>query len=235
MVSRTQILIALGIAVLIALGAGAWLVFFRSGANAPTVPVSGRGYEVVASDRTLGDPKAKLVLIEYAAPICPHCARFNANVFALVKRNYIDTGKVYYVFRVFPLAAADGAAEKLARCLPKSRYFEFLDLLFRNQTQWDPEYGESTPVLQTEAGVHAGLLKIAAMAGLGADQADKCINSTADDDRINKVGMEALSRYGINSTPSFVLDGALMEPPYLREWTYDDMAKGLDDALAAKR
>jgi protein-disulfide isomerase len=198
------------------------------------VALSGHGFEVTASDRTLGDPKAKLVLIEYAAPICPHCARFSANVFPQVKKNYIDTGKVLYVFRVFPLAAADGAAEKLARCVPRGRYFGVIDLLFRNQPQWDPEYGETTPALQTPDGVHAGLLKIAAMAGLSAGDADKCMNSSADDERINKVGMEAQARYNINSTPSFVLDGALLQPPYMAEWSYADIAKALDGALTGK-
>ena len=232
--SRKQIFIAAGIAVAVVLAAGGWFFFIHSRADAPAVALSGQGFEVTTSDRTIGDPKAKLVLIEYAAPICPHCARFSANVFPQVKKNYIDTGKVLYVFRVFPLAAADGAAEKLARCVPRGRYFEVIDLLFRNQPLWDPEYGEQTAALQTPEGVHAGLIKIAAMAGLSAAEADKCMNSSADDERINKVGMEAQSRYNINSTPSFVLDGALLQPPYMTEWSYDDIAKALDSALAGK-
>jgi protein-disulfide isomerase len=72
------------------------------------------------------------------------------------------------------------------------------------------------------------------MAGLSAGDADKCMNSSADDERINKVGMEAQSRYNINSTPSFVLDGAQLQPPYMAEWSYADIAKALDGALAGK-
>jgi hypothetical protein len=78
---------------------------------------SGLNYEILPSDRTLGNPKSKVVLIEYAAHTCPACAAFNENTFPRLKTNYIDTGKILYVFRLFPLRADDGAAEKIARCL----------------------------------------------------------------------------------------------------------------------
>ena len=97
-------------------------------------------------------------MLEYAAPACPHCARFDETVFPLLKKNYIDTGKVFYIFRVFPIMPADGAAEAIARCLPADKYFRFIDLLFRNQKIWDPEYGVTD--------VRGGLVQMARIAGM---------------------------------------------------------------------
>ena len=112
-------------------------------------------------------PRPVLVLIEYAAPICPHCARFNEGVSAKIKKTYIDTGKIYYVFRVFPLSPYDGQAEKLARCMPADKYFSFIDLLFRSQPKWDPEYAAQNSALQTPEGVKAALVKMAGDSGDG--------------------------------------------------------------------
>jgi protein-disulfide isomerase len=234
-VSRKQILIALGAIVLIAIAVTASLWWPRSSAEAGTTPRSGKGFQIIASDHTMGNPKAQTVLIEYAAPICPHCARFEENVFPKIKKNYIDTGKVYYVFRVFPLSPYDGAAEKLARCLPKDRYFSFIDMLFRGQPKWDPEYAEQNAALQTPDGVRAALVQMAGNAGMSQSRADHCISDTSLDDQINNVAVDGQNRYNVSSTPTFVLDGKAMDPPYMREWGYDDMAQLLDQALAAKK
>ena len=69
------------------------------------------------------------------ARIAPH---FNNEIMPEIKKSYIDTGKVLYVFRVYPIGAPDGVAEKLARCMPKAKYFPFMDQLFRTQPEWDP-------------------------------------------------------------------------------------------------
>jgi protein-disulfide isomerase len=171
---------------------------------------------------TQGNPKAPVVLIEYAAPRCPHCAHFEADVVPLLKRDYVDTGKVYYVFRVLPLAAGDGVAEKLARCLPKDRYFPFMESLFRNQPQWDDEYGVTD--------VRGGLLKLAGQAGMSEDQFNACLADTREDAIINQVAQDGVSRYGLNSTPSVVINGSLKSG--MGEW--DKLKAALDQALAKK-
>jgi len=190
--SRKQLLLLAAAAVLLLGGPGAWLAF-RGGAS----PAA--GWEVHADDRTLGDPKAKLVLIEYAAPTCPHCAEFNEQVFPDLKRAYIDTGKIFYVLRVLATNPADGAAEKLARCAPQDRYFAALDTLFRNQALWSPGAG----VLD----LHGGLMRIGRMLGLEAAQVDACLNSTAEDARINRNSEEAFTRYEVRRVPTFLLNG----------------------------
>lgn len=156
-------------------------------------------FAILSSDRTLGSPKAPVTVIEYAAPSCPVCARFNAEVFPLLKQNYIDTGKIYYVFRTFPLRDADGAAEGIARCLPTDRYFPFIDLLFRNQAQWDPEFGITD--------VHGALLQMARIAGMDQPQADKCMADKAQAQRVNQVAQDAVTRYAVDGTPTFVING----------------------------
>ena len=155
--SRKSLLILLGLVLLIAAaGIGYYLM---SGGGSATASGDGKGYEITPADHTLGNKNAKVVLIEYAAPVCPHCAHFNEAIFPDIKKNYIDTGKVFYVFRVFPMRAGDGPAQKLALCLPADKYLSFIDLLFRNQPKWDvDEY--------PGADLHGGLILMARIAGM---------------------------------------------------------------------
>jgi protein-disulfide isomerase len=217
--SRKTLFIILGVVVLIAaIGIGYWLV----GGSGDAVAASGdsKGYEITPDDHTVGNKNAKVVLIEYAAPVCPHCAHFNEAYFPDIKKKYIDTGKVFYVFRVFPIRPGDGPAQKLALCLPADKYLSFIDLLFRNQPKWDvDEY--------PGADLHGGLILMARMAGMSADQADQCMASTKEDDRINKVASDGEARYAIGSTPTFIVNGV----PH-SEMSFDDLPKVLNQALA---
>ncbi len=180
------------------------------------------GFTVSASDEVLGAADAPVTLIQYASPSCPVCAHFHADVFPAIKRKYIDTGKVRLVFRLFALRAQDGDAEKLARCAPD--YFGFMDVLFRNQDKWDPEFGiaDSRPPL----------LALAASSGLGADKANACINDTSQDARINAVAQEAEARYHVHGTPTFVIDGVVQPSGYQPA---DEFGRTLDAELAKKR
>jgi protein-disulfide isomerase len=225
-VSRNLIWIVLGLAVLAGLGAGAWYLL------APAAPATGvastatssPGFILTSHDRHLGNPKAKVVLIEYGAPRCPVCAAFNRDSFPALKAAYIDTGKIYYVFRVFPLRSDDGSAEKIARCLPEDKYFSFIDLLFRNQPLWDVEYGVTD--------VHGGLVRLGRIAGMSADQVDKCMDNPAEDKIINTVAADGGTKYSISGTPTFVLDGSPVFQGTLPNFT--QFSATLDKELAAK-
>ncbi|HEX4177071.1 MAG TPA: thioredoxin domain-containing protein [Rhizomicrobium sp.] len=219
--SRKTLFILLGLVVLIvAAGVG---YYFMSGSG-DTSTASGQGYEIVPTDRTQGDRNAKVVLIEYGAPSCPVCANFNAQTFPELKAKYIDTGKIFYVFRVFPLRPDDGTAEKIARCLPEDKYFSFIDLLFKNQPKWDVEFGVQSP-----EGVHDGLVLLGRIAGMSAQQVDQCIANKAEDDRINKVSSDGEARYSITGTPTFILDGTNVGSGNI---PFDTMAKLIDAELA---
>lgn len=219
--TKKQLLILLAAFVLIAGGLGVWLAM--GDLSTGTGTAAGASFTVLPTDKTLGNPKAKLTLIEYGAPSCPVCAAFNANTFDQFKKAYVDTGKVFYVFRVFNLRPDDAAAEKIARCLPEDKYFSFIDLLFRNQPLWDVEFGVTD--------VHGGLVRLGRMAGLSVDQVDKCIENKAEDDRINKVQTEAESHYSINATPTFLLNGNNIGSGAL---PFEQLSQSLDAELAKK-
>jgi protein-disulfide isomerase len=155
--------------------------------------------------------------------MCPHCARFNAEVIPLLKSNYIDTGKVFYIFRVFPIGAADVPAEALARCQPKESYFGFVDLLFRNQDKWDPENGVTD--------VHGALVSLSRIAGMSAEQADACMNNQDEQKRIMAVAQDASARYGITGTPTLIINGEVEQAGGMA-WTA--LKSKLDSLLAKK-
>lgn len=222
--TRNQLVIV-GVAVLaVVLAAVGYFVFFPNSSDAVPANSGGPGYTVAGDDHTMGSPKAPVVIIEYAAPTCPHCAHFDEDVFPQIKQNYIDTGKVFYVFRVFPLHPSDGAAEAMARCLPKDNYFEFIDLLFRNQREWDWEYQVGD--------IHGGLVKMGRIAGMSADQVDKCIADKAVAEHINKVAQDGQARYNITGTPTFVINGAVHSSIDVGTW--EDMRAVVEPLLAKK-
>ncbi|MDB5736096.1 MAG: DSBA-like thioredoxin domain protein [Alphaproteobacteria bacterium] len=222
--SRKQIYVVLGVLLLAVLGGLGWYLTSDSGGTA-TAAASGQGgagWVITPKDRTMGNKNAKVVLIEYAAPVCPHCARFNMEFFPDIKKKYIDTGKIFYIFRVYPIRPDDGPAEKLASCLPEDKYFSFIDLLFRNQPKWD---GAEYPVTDD----HAGLLLMARIAGMSAEQADACMSSKAEDERINKVASDGEARYNLTSTPTFIVNGVPKN-----SLPFEDLSKVLDTELAKK-
>ena len=122
--NRTQLLIGLVALAVVALGVAAYFVFSGSSSSDSATAAQAGPLAIIVSknDRTLGSPKAPMTVLEYAAPTCPHCAHFDMDIFPQFKQQYIDTGKVYFVFRVFPLNAVDVAAESMARCLPEDNY-----------------------------------------------------------------------------------------------------------------
>jgi protein-disulfide isomerase len=177
-------------------------------------------YQPLPTDHTFGNPKAKVTVIEYASPTCPVCANFMMNLYPKLKSDYIDKGRIFYVYRTFLRNPDDASAEKLARCMPKDKYMSFTDSLFRSQQKWDYEYGVPSP-----DGVHAALLELAAAAGMNADAANKCLASRTDEDAISKVGEDGVAKYNVNATPTFVINGQAQAG-------FDAFFERLDAALA---
>ena len=213
-------LIILGAVVVLAAAGGAW--YFLSDDGMQTVAAHAGGYEPLPTDHTMGDPNAKVVVVEYASPTCPVCAYFTINLFPKLKSGYIDTGKVFYVYRTFMRGPDDASAEKLARCLPKGKYMSFTESLFRNQSKWDYEFGIPSP-----DGVHTALLALAQQAGMSPADSDRCLASTSDEAAINKVGEDAVAKYAVNATPTFVVNGQA-------EAGFEDLFARLDMASVGK-
>ncbi len=222
--SQKQIYLGIGGVVLLAALIAGYLRFGPAAVSpTPAVAAAAAGVTLTADERTLGSANAPVTVVEYAAPSCPVCARFDADVFPHLKQTYIDTGKVYYVFRMYPISTADGAAEAIARCLPKDQYFPFIEVLFRRQSEWDPEFDV--------ADVHGALVKMARVTGMSAEQVDRCIADKAVQQRINQVAKDAQTRYGLDATPTLIIDGAPQTPGAM---PWSDLQATVEAALKKK-
>ena len=185
-----------------------------------TATISGPVYEAATTDHTFGNPKASVTVIEYASPTCPICANFMMTLYPKLKSDYIDKGRIFYVYRTFLRNPDDLAAEKLARCLPQDKYMAFMDLLFRNQQKWDYEFGVPTP-----DGVHAALLDLVGTMGMSSADANRCIADKKDEDALVKVGVDGEAKYKVPGTPTFVINGK-------SKTGFEDFFARLDAALA---
>ena len=150
----------------------------------------------MVSERSLGDPKAKVTIIEYSSFTCPHCADFHHETFEQIKEAYIDKGLARYVVREFPLDRRAMAASMIARCVPAERYFAFVGLLFRDQQTWARS---NDPI--------ADLKVLAQLAGLPAGDVDACLADKELLDAIQARATEAQERDKIQSTPTFLING----------------------------
>jgi protein-disulfide isomerase len=149
-------------------------------------------------DMALGPADAPVTITEYASMTCPHCAAFNATVFPKIKAEYIDTGKIRYVFREFPLDIKAAAGAMLARCIAKDdagKYFAVVDLLFRQQNDWAVKNTADT------------LARIGKQAGLSAQAVDDCLKDQALLDKITADQKYAGEVLKVDSTPTFFVNG----------------------------
>ena len=150
-------------------------------------------------DVSLGDPNAPITLIEYASLTCSFCARFHQNTYKRFVRDYVDTGKVYFIFREFPLDSLATLAAMLVRCgsdqgRDADRYFAFVDLLLRTQQQWA---SSREPV--------AELKKVMRLGGMGEAEFERCRRDRALFDGVKAISQEGQQR-GVTSTPTFILN-----------------------------
>ena len=164
-------------------------------------------------DMSLGSPKARVQMVEYASLSCPHCARFNAEVFPAFRAKYVDTGKVRYTLRemLTPPAEVAAAGFLMARCAGPGKYFKVVDAVFRSQAQWD---GAIKPIF----------LAIAKDNGLSEPQFEACLSSEAGYAGVNARVKSAIDA-GVNSTPTFFIDG--------KKYEGEMNLQQLDDAIRA--
>ena len=153
-------------------------------------------------DIGLGDPNAPIRMVEYASSGCVHCAHMAKETIPKVKENYIDKGLVYYVLRDFPLDGVAAAASLIARCLPRERFYPFMDLLFRNQPAW-----HSAEV----ADFRVALAALAGQAGLSPEAVESCLKDEAALARMQKGRDLAETILKVNSTPTSFINGEIVE------------------------
>ena len=144
---------------------------------------------------TIGDASG-IPVVEYGSLTCPHCATFSREVFPELKKDYIDTGKVRFIFREFSRNSLDVAAFLLARCVSDDKAFAAIELLFSQQDKWAFVDKPLEPL-------------IAAMrpAGLTHDRAMACLNDKAKADAMVAIVKRATDELKMTGTPTFVIDG----------------------------
>lgn len=162
----------------------------------------GKTTTVTSDDMSLGNPASKVTVIEYASASCPHCAEFNNTVFPAFKSQFIDTGKIHYVFREFLTPPQDVAAAGFltARCAGKDKYFSVLDAIYRGQT-----------AMYQSGDVHGTLLRIAESAGLTEPQFTACINDPKAIQALSDRVETYAKRDNITGTPTFIINGKALD------------------------
>jgi len=209
--NRRQILVG-------ALAGAGLLAFAPLGARADEAvpPQADPATGLFPNDRVMGNREtAKAILIEYASLSCPHCANFHKTMLPPLKADWIDSGKLLYVYRDFPLNAPALWGSMVANCMQADRYFGFINLLFQNQEAW-----------LTASDVSAALRQYAQVAGMDDATFDRCINDPTEIDRI-VAGVEyAQATYSIDSTPTVILNGSKV-----RARTYEELSELIADAV----
>jgi len=156
-----------------------------------------------ADDMSLGDPAAKVQVVEYASASCPYCAAFAIDVFPAFKAKYVDTGKVRYTLREYLTdpAAIAAAGFLLARCAGKDRYFPVLDAVFRGQAEM-VKTGDVRGVLARIAKSPGGLTEAQLDACMRDEAAEKALAARAD---------RHLHADKVTVTPTFIINGRRFE------------------------
>ena len=169
-------------------------------------------------DMAIGDAKAPVTIVEYASMTCPHCAHFDQVTFPELKKRYIDTGKVRFILREFPLDSLAAAAFMLARCAGKDdpgKYYALVDTMFRQQNTWAIQ--KPLPAL----------LSIAKQAGFTEASFNACLANQQILDGIEKVRQRAIDTFKVHSTPTFFVNGSVHEGAL----SIEEMAKIIDPYL----
>ena len=172
------------------------------------------------ADLTLGPADAKVTVVEYASMTCPLCAHFETDVFENFKKKYIDTGKVRFVYREFPLDNLAAAVSMLARCAGGDKTFPLIQTFYAKQAEWAFTQGNPVPKL----------FDIAKQAGFTQESFDKCLTDQKLLDQITAQRTRASDTFGVNATPTFFINGKkLPETP-----TLEAFDKVIEPLLAAK-
>lgn len=168
-------------------------------------------------DRTMGDPDAPVTVIEYASLTCPYCRRFHAEVFPRFKRNFIDTGKVHFIFREFPIGRSAGTAAVAARCVPEQHYFAANWKFLASQRQWVSQD------VRPDA-----IYKIVQEFGLDRAAFDSCLENQTIIDGLKEV-KERGRDLGVTATPTIFVNTEKRRGGV----SYEDLVKLIDAANEA--
>jgi protein-disulfide isomerase len=169
-------------------------------------------------DMALGPANAAVTITEFASMTCPHCAAFTEKVFPKIKSEYIDSGKIRFVFREFPLDIKAAAGSMLARCIAKDdagKYFAVIDMLFKQQNDWVVKNTTET------------LIRIGLQAGLSKQAVEECLKDQTLLDKIAADQKFAAEVLKVTSTPTFFINGEMVKG----EQTFEEFDKRIKSLL----
>jgi protein-disulfide isomerase len=184
-------------------------------AGAQTIPLAELLVPPALGDRSLGKDDAPVTIVEYASMTCPHCAHFHEATYPELKKRYIDSGKVRFIFREFPLDQLAAGAAMLARCADKSKFFPLIETLFQQQRKWAVE----RPL--------PPLLAIAKQAGFSEQSFNACLSDQKMLEAIQAEQKRAVDKFGVQSTPTIFVNGKMQKGGA----SIEELAKLIDPLL----
>lgn len=147
-------------------------------------------------ERSIGDSRAPVVLIEYASPTCQNTAEFNSGYWPSIKTDFVDTGKVRFIFREFPLDNLALRAFMILRCVPEEKYFAVLDRVLTEQEAWRGK---------------DALRELARIIGISEEMVRTCASDTTVARAIFETQGTNMDQFGFNATPTFFVSGLKLD------------------------
>ncbi|WP_169567829.1 DsbA family protein [Sneathiella limimaris] len=191
-------------------------VAFAASSLIAATPARADVMEIREDDTILGDRTAPIAIVEYASLTCPHCADFHRIVMPSLKKDYIDTGKAYLIYRDYPWDQNAFFASVLAHTAGEKRFFPTLEILYAKQAEW----GNASDVI-------AALKDIGKMVGVPAAKFDAALKDEALGEAILMDRMVAANEYDVNATPTIFINGEEFEGDWEEYENVDNYLKDL--------
>ena len=195
-----------------------------SGSSVPAIAQKRLPLPFYDQDYVIGSSKAKVTVVEYASATCPHCARFAAEIVPAIKRKYVDTGRIKFVFREFLTEPADVAASSfiVARCSGKATYYKFVEDIFHSQAEMFSGNAGTEPVTV--------LMRIARAYGIDTQRFHTCLSDSKAVKLLGDRLDHAMRVDDVEGTPTILINGKKLNPG-LGEWSMDVIGPAIDHAL----
>ncbi len=150
-------------------------------------------------EREYGNRNAPVTIVEYVSLTCPHCRNYHAKIFPKVKRQYVDTGKLRYIVREFPIGRTAGTAAMATRCAPKNKHIALTEAYLSRQSEWVSQE------IRRDA-----IYGIAKSSGMSRAEFDKCISNQSIIDGLTEVKKRG-RKYGVIGTPTLFINGQKLQ------------------------
>tara|TARA_X000000950_G_scaffold282951_1_gene382785 strand:- start:37 stop:663 length:627 start_codon:yes stop_codon:yes gene_type:complete len=167
-------------------------------------------------NQSIGEETAPVKMIEFASLTCGHCAKFHNEVFPLLKKDYIDNGKIFFTYQDFPLDKFALKASVIARCSGKEKYFSFLKVLYKKQKDWTRSQDP-----------FKSLLKIAKLGGLKNEEIKVCVSNKSIEDGILKKRLSSTKKFDIKATPTIYFN----DEKYEGDLSYEALKLKIDSLI----